>query len=178
MGLRYTSPAGASEAGYRKYIQQIFPEIQPKSTDYILHDLYPSVYNGRYGYTDPIGRAALATSDVAFQCNTDYLNRAFDNQTYAYLFSVPPALHGQDVRYTFYNGDASKDVNATVALKLQDYITSFARTGVPESKGGPVFRMHGHEARILNLGNKGFREMRDPTANPRCTWWQKGLYYQ
>lgn len=182
-GLRYTTPASAIPGGYRKYINQIFPEIQPNVTDTILHGLYPPIYDGTYEYSDPIGRASLATGDVAFQCNTDYLNRAFGNCTYAYLFSVPPGLHGQDVRYTFYNGGASKDINgkdinATVALKLQDYITSFTLTGEPTSPGGPEFPIHGSDAWILNLGNKGFEVKRDLAANPRCAWWQKRLYYQ
>jgi hypothetical protein len=62
-----------------------------------------------------------------FTCNTFYLDKAYDNQTYAYFFTVPPGIHGEDIPYTYYNGAKSTSVvSPTVAIALQEYITNFA----------------------------------------------------
>jgi carboxylesterase type B len=178
-GLDFTSPNTTTEAGTIYNLQTVLPGIMSSVVRYILGTLYPPVFNGTYGYTDSVGRAALIVSDFAFQCNTDYLNRAFSNRTYSYMFSVPPALHGQDVAYTFYGlgGPLSSSVvNNTLAYAMQDYFTSFIKTGSPQSSLGPTFPQHGEDARLLNFGMSNITVIRDPTANPRCRWWQTAPY--
>ena len=120
----------------------------------------------------------MTLADVVFQCNNDYLNRAFNGDTYAYKFSVPPALHGYDIPYTFYNGNSSSVSNETVALALQDYITSFTQNGSPDSSVGPVLGRYGKQERILNLGLSNITAGHDDTANRRCRFWQNVPYYQ
>ena len=64
------------------------------------------------------------------RCNNTFcLDKAFSNQTYAYQFSVPPGLHGEDVAYTFSNGPANDVGSDSAAVALQQYITSFASRG-------------------------------------------------
>ena len=92
-------------------------------------------------------------------------------------FSVPPALHGQDVPYTFYTGPNPAVANATVAAALQDYITSFAMHGAPSGAGMPAFPLYEPDSKILNLNISSIEVIKDPTANERCVWWQKALYY-
>jgi carboxylesterase type B len=70
-----------------------------------------------------------------FTCNTYYFDKAFNNQTYSYFFTIPPALHGEDIPYTYYNGPSPSVLSSTVAIALQEYITSFAETGNPNEKG-------------------------------------------
>lgn len=177
-GLLFTSPTALNESGYSSYLKSAFPGLRPNVSEYIIDVLYPPIYNGSYGYTNSVERVSLTIADVVFQCNADYLNRAFRNQTYGYLFSVPPALHGQDVAYTFFSGkNASGVANVTVALAMQEYITSFVETGVPKSSLGPVFEKHGTRNRLLELGDSGISVISDPTANARCRWWQTGKYY-
>ncbi|KAL2005592.1 hypothetical protein VTN00DRAFT_10085 [Thermoascus crustaceus] len=156
-GLWFTLPLALIESYYSSYLKSAFPELRPS-------------------------RASLTIADVAFQCNTDYLNRAYLNQTYAYQFSVWPALRGQDMLHTFFNGDANRfmnlmSVNETVAQAMQDYITSFVETGVPKSSLGLEFEKHGEQNRMLELGNEGIYVTSDPTANARCRCWQTGEYY-
>lgn len=110
-------------------------------------------------------------------CNTFYLNKAFRNNTHAYIFSIPPALHGQDVPYTYYYGGADPTVTSVpIAIALQEFITHFAETGTPNAPGTPDFPIYGPNATALNLGVTGISEAVDPVANYRCNWWQKGLY--
>jgi carboxylesterase type B len=176
-GLEFTPPTAQTEAGIRQSIEENIHGITNETVNYILNVLYPPVFDGSYGYKDSVGRAALMDSDFAFQCNTDYLNRAFNNRTYSYEFSIPPALHGQDVAYTFFNGTANSGVqNETVAYAMQDYFTSFATKGKPASSLGPVFPQHGNAAKMVNFGLSSISVTTDPTANARCRWWQHAYY--
>jgi carboxylesterase type B len=119
-GLIFISPTDQTAAGILESIQEDFPYSNPSVIDYLLNVLYPPVFDGSYGYTDSVSRGALITGDYAIQCNTDYLNHAFGNRTYAYRFDVPPALHGQDLAYTFYNATPGSVANVTLACAMQD----------------------------------------------------------
>ncbi|KAJ5905017.1 uncharacterized protein N7473_001933 [Penicillium subrubescens] len=177
-GLVFTSPDSRNESGLTALLHQQFPYMKKNVSDYISNVLYPPKYDGSYGYTSSLTRAALAISDLIFVCNTDYFNRAFHNQTFAYEFSISPALHGQDVSYTFYNNGSSATgsilgvQNVTVAEVMQDYFTSFAQCGEPSSPLGPAFHRYGQRGSLMNIGNHTISPERDPTDNPRCRFWQ------
>lgn len=182
-GLLFTSPFVQNQTGYAASLQTLFPDASAKTIEYIDTTLYPPVFNGTYGYTNQIERTALAISEISFTCNTRYLDLAFANQTYSYYFSVPPGLHGEDVDYTYFNGDTSTNddgspVNATVAKALQDYLTSFAMNGNPNEKGVPYFPMYGSASTVVNIAATNLSAtLKDTVANSRCDWWQKALYY-
>jgi carboxylesterase type B len=112
----------------------------------------------------------------SFTCNTFYLDKAYKNNTYSYFFSVPPALHGEDVAYTYYNGPNSAVIAPQIAMALQEYITNFAENGSPNGAGVPHFQMYGPDATVQDLNITGITEVMDPAANYRCNWWQKALY--
>lgn len=145
---------------------------------------------GSYGYIDQISRTALTRAEFLIACNSFYLDTAFKNQTYTYIFAIPPALHGSDIPYTYYNGEGLEPVNAstgswglqnvTVALTLQDWIVTFARDGKPSApgiSGVPAFTTYGPDAMIEDLNLSSISVIRDPAANERCKWWQKALYF-
>ena len=96
---------------------------------------------------------------------------------------MPPALHGQDIDYTFYNGPNLSGVpslgipDQPIAEALQKYIVSFTATGVPSSANLPVFPRWGNDTNLLDLNVTGINVVKDDTANSRCAWWQKALYY-
>ncbi|CAI6338944.1 unnamed protein product [Periconia digitata] len=172
-GALFTPPFIQSSDDLESFIRTNFRGIPQESVDYITETLYPAVFDGSLGYTNQFERADIMVSDLAFTCNTNYLSTGFDNKTYSYLFAVPPALHGFDVPYTFYDGGALSlpgqgVTNRTVAIALQDFITSFAMTGVPEAEGVKHFNMYGPDARVLELNITGIEEIRDSNAGPRC----------
>lgn len=184
-GLIFLSPDARNSSWVVELLKEYYPSIRPNVTDYITKVLYPPVYNGSYGYKSPLQRADVLVSELIFLCNTDYLNRAYHNQTYAYQFSIPPGVHGQDVLYTFHtNGSRGVDVstngisvtNVTVADVMQDYFTSFVETGSPRSPLGPVFKKHAYRGQLMNIGNSTISPKRDPTTNPRCRFWQTAPY--
>ncbi|KAI4232677.1 MAG: hypothetical protein LQ349_004866 [Xanthoria aureola] len=175
-GLVFTSPFLPNDTAYDAYVETSFPDISPPVADYVQNELYPAPSDNT-PYEDNIGRSSVTVADSSFVCNTVYLERAFGNQTYTYQFSTPPALHGQDIYYTFFNGpDAAVESDAT-AMALQGYVTSFAASGVPSGPSLPRFPLYGNDSRILNLNGSSISEMTDPIAKERCLWWQKALYY-
>ncbi|ORY12731.1 carboxylesterase family protein-like protein [Clohesyomyces aquaticus] len=180
-GTYFTPPYIQSTSDIISQLRVSFPYAPTSSLDYITSTLYPPIYNGSYPYTNPYSRAALITTEGIFTCNTYYLQPAFSNHSYSYLFAVPPAFHGFDVSYTFYTGGAINPLNPTgvtnrtVAIALQEFITSFAKTGKPDAEGVKMFEMYGPDAKVLELDAKDITEVRDSNANERCRWWQKGL---
>ena len=181
--LEFTDPGINSTADFDAYLHLAFPDISANVLSYVTTTLYPPVYDGSLGYKTPYQRAVLLNADASFTCNTQYLDQAFEktSKAYAYQFSVGPALHGQDVPYTWFNGPSTSVVNDSVAVEFQQYLTSFAESGSPNSrplaKGVPLFPLYNGTTEIVDLEGTGIGVIKDPTANARCAWWQKGLYY-
>jgi len=180
-GSLFTPPYIGSDSQLLTQLRATYPYAPQQSVDYILKTLYPPVFNGSSPYTNNYQRAKLIVAEGSFTCNTRYLSTAYGNKTYSYLFAVPPAAHGQDVPYTFYTGGALANnpngvQNSTIAIALQDFITSFAEDGKPAAEGIRQFNLYGPDANVLKLNITGIDEIRDENANARCAWWQKALY--
>lgn len=95
--------------------------------------------------------ASETYADLVIRCNARYLQTAYTNNTYSYLFAVPPSLHESDVPYVFYDTqDILPSVNATVTHTLQRYVTNLAKTGDPNSADIPYFPAYGTGA-VHNL---------------------------
>lgn len=182
-GLLFTDPFILTNAEFTGFIMEMLPDASNTTVDFITNTLYPPVFDGTFGYTTPTARLALAISELSFTCNSRYFDLAFKNETFSYLFAIPPGLHGQDIAYTYFNGITSNEggflppVDPAIALGLQGYLTSFAQTGNPNTKGLPNFPIYGEEAQVLVINSTGFAPGPDNVANPRCDYWQKGLYY-
>ncbi|ESZ96818.1 hypothetical protein SBOR_2819 [Sclerotinia borealis F-4128] len=181
-GAFFTSPFFSTEADITSDLTSVLPTVSNSTLAYITGTLYPPVYNGSYPYTSIYERASLITAELVFTCNARYMNTAFLNETHSYYFAVPPGLHGEDIAYTFFNGDTTTSndglpVNATVAAVLQRYIMNFAQTGNPNGDGVPFFPVYQSNATTVVLGTTGLGSVQtDTTANNRCEWWQQALY--
>lgn len=179
-GPLFTAPSIQSDAALRAQLNIAYPYMPNASVNYILDVLYPPIFNGSLPYTTQYARAALIIAEGVFTCNTFYLDKAYNNKTYSYLFAVPPAFHGFDIPYTYFTDGATSLLptgvtNRTVAIALQDFITSFAKEGVPQAPGITKFDMYGENASVLRLNVTGISEIRDSNANKRCDWWQLAL---
>lgn len=179
-GAYFSPPSIRSEETLLAQLRVAYPYTPQQSFDYITKVLYPPVFDGSQPYMSQFARADLIISEGVFTCNTNYLSTAFKNQTYSYLFAIPPAFHGLDVSYTYYDGGALSPplgvTNRTIAIALQKFIASFAEEGAPEADGIPQFNMYGPDASVLKLNVSSIEEVRDSNANARCAWWQLGLY--
>jgi cholinesterase len=182
-GAVFTSPFLTTDALLQANIETVFPTASNETVTYMMDTLWPAVYDGTYGYTSIFERASLITAEVSFTCNTRFFDIAYQNETYAYYFTVPPGLHGEDIAYTFFNGDTTTlddglAVNATVATALQKYITNFVMSGGdPNGSGNPYFPKYQSNDTTLVLGDDGIGALVvDTTANERCDWLMAAKY--
>lgn len=81
-------------------VRELAPGGEEVALKYVTEELYPEVYDGSHGYTSPFTRVALLISETGFNCYTRAMMKAKQGDGYSYLFSVPPALHGQDVAFS------------------------------------------------------------------------------
>jgi carboxylesterase type B len=174
-GALFTA-AVQTDATFAENVRNLFPDISPAVFTIVTKVLYPPDYSGAYGYTNEFGRSSAFWAEVVFVCNTNYLARAYKSKTYNYVFSVPPGTHGEDVSYTFYNGPSPLVVNDTVAITLQDWITSFAVTGVPSAAVLPSFPTYGLFGTAENLNVTDIAPFHDPGSSLRCYWLQNAYY--
>jgi carboxylesterase type B len=177
--LYFVDPSSKNNSVFVSGLEQTFPDVQPSVLDFIADTLYPQSFNGSEPYTSYLARSTLALADAAFTCNTRFLQEAFRglSNTYGYRFSIPPAYHGEDVPYTYFNGPSPSVVNDTIALAMQKYLMSFVLTGDPNTQATVKMPVYGQQNLILDLNVTGITTIEDPNANPRCDWWQKALYY-
>lgn len=180
-GLLYTSPFIDTQAEFVSFFEAIFPNATESVISYITETLYPNDFSGAYGYTNQVERTSQSVADYRIVCNARFLDLGYQNETYAYLFSVPPGIHGFDVSYTFYN-DAPITilghlVNSTLAALLQDYIVNFVMTSDPGNAVLPLFPTYGTDSIVKNITLDGTNIYGvDPAANARCDWWQTASY--
>lgn len=180
-GLIFVNPLVQTDADLQVYLSTLLPDAQAATVNYIAETLYPPVYTGEYSYNDSISRSALLLSELVFTCNNIWLDHAFNDKTYSYYFTVPPALHGRDLAYTFYNNDPASAavVNTTAAVILQDWLVTYAESGTPSTPdipGAPPFVMNGADETVEKLGLDSITHTTNPAANARCLWWQKALF--
>ena len=182
-GEMFTPPYVTNETAFDAFLRTYqIPAASDAVVEYVETVLYPPVFDGTYPYATEFERMSLLIAECVITCNTRYLDLAFKNDTYAYLFDIPPGLHGVDLSYTFYNGytstlDDGVAVNGTTAIAFQDYITAFVLTGNPNGAGRPEFSVYGADSIVLDIDyNLDGATQVDPVANIRCAWWQEGLF--
>lgn len=180
-GFNFTDPAATNSCALATYMHIYFPDASDSVVDFIANELYPPVYNGSQPWTTPFERLNVLISEMMVACNSRYLATGLDDTTYNYQFSVPPGYHMNDIPYTFFDGTLNGAVtNQTMAADMQRYITAFAATGNPNAfniaAGLPTFPVYGQGATLLNFNTSFINTITDPYDNPRCDWWQKGLF--
>lgn len=193
-GLLFANPFVQSQPAFVSDIETKFPFAPPAAVRELSTLLYPPVFNGTYGYTSETGREAAMFADFHIVCNAVFLNSAFKSApkghySYSYLFSIGAGLHGDDVPYTFFNGDtATPDeglrVNGTDAAIWQDYLLRFAVAGDPNAgslgKGGevlwPVYSVNNSTGTVLDFNSTFRAPIKDVFSAQRCAFWQSGVF--
>jgi cholinesterase len=165
-----------------RYITRVIYPPEIPTTGDVLEDYNPNTTKSLNvnGYDNALGRQALLTSDTVLDCLTYYVNKAFRGRAYSYIFTTPPAMHGQELYYVFYNGQATdvffRPINVTLAHMMQRYWINFAQSGNPNAEGLPLFSQWGKDSNVQQLSLADVGPTLDPTNNERCRWWQLGLY--
>ncbi|EHK46756.1 uncharacterized protein TrAtP1_005268 [Trichoderma atroviride] len=180
-GMTFTDPSAYdSEPLFRKQIETVFPLLSSDDVDFIFGTLYPQTYDGSQPYTDSLGRAQLLIGEAALVCNENAMVKAAIQQNLAafgYEYSVWPAVHGSDQVPLFSNGP-TPGVDPEVSSILKNIVGGFVSSGSPnKSPAGITAPPYGQDSSIVNILVNASSVIRDPTANKRCDWWQKALYY-
>ena len=182
-GFVFTDPAATNSSALETYMNIYFPAADPSIISFIANTLYPPIYDGSQPYTTPFDRLDLLISEMMISCNSRYIATARGNDSYNYMFSVPPGHHRGDIPYTFWDATGTTNdpvLNTTLAEDMQRYITAFAATGDPNAFQGktglPTFPKYGSAATVLNFNQTFIDVVVDPMKNSRCDWWQLGLY--
>jgi carboxylesterase type B len=128
-----------------------------------------------------LGRVVATNADFHILCNAYSLNSAFRNGSHSYLFSIGAGLHGDDIPYTFFNGDTStKDegmaVNATDAGIWQDYLTKFVITGDPNVNGSAKWPIYDENGEVLDFSLTERSVIPDVVVKQRCDFWASGEF--
>ncbi|KXT15931.1 hypothetical protein AC579_1433 [Pseudocercospora musae] len=177
-GIGFTSPYASNDSAFLQDVGSWMTLSSATSSNlaYINSTLYAPIFDGSRGYANQIARTDTAISELVFTCNTFYLDKAYNNQTYSYYFAVPPAYHGSDVGFTYYTGSTTNDPSVQVAVNMQRYFLRFMRNGNPNGADVPTWNTFGSSANMKVFNTTGnLRQMPDNTANARCNWWQANL---
>lgn len=169
-------PSVVAQTNFRDYLTTFLPSsaTTPSDMEYISQTLYPPIYDGTQNYTDAFTRTAKVVAEVSIECNTFYVDAAFDGRGYAYVFAVPPATHGQDVDFTFHVGKAN-DSQSRIAVEMQKYFVNFAEVGNPNGRDLEAWETFGDGAvKMFNVTGHGSMSV-DRGLEERCRWWQDHL---
>ncbi|CEJ93479.1 hypothetical protein VHEMI09063 [[Torrubiella] hemipterigena] len=189
-GIYFTPSSAAQVSGFQNYALDLFPVMRASNdtVEHVFRQLYPpelatTVSNKALAnleavdgnFSTSIAPAAWLASDAFIGVNRLSIHRALNN-TYAYLFAMGLGIHGQDVPYTFFNGE-SPVTDATTALTLQRYITNFVISGSPNGPDVPHLASYGSNHSMLSFTDVGIHTITDPFANDRTEWWLRGVFY-
>ncbi|KAI1004019.1 Carboxylesterase [Podosphaera aphanis] len=170
-GLIFTNPF-MSDSLIRSSLMTIFPTMSNATISYMMSNVWPATYDGRYPYKTVLERASTAVSEITFNCNARYVALAYSDTAYSYVFAMPPGFHGADVAYTYFNGE-SAGINSTVAHAMQSYIVNFVQTGEPNGPDLSRFPDYGPDNSVLVLSEQAIDTVQpDQSANDRCAWLQ------
>ncbi|KAI0125019.1 Alpha/Beta hydrolase protein [Xylariales sp. AK1849] len=179
-GQKYTDPAANNSSAFDKYMALYFPNASDALLQELSTQVYPAVYNGTYPWTTPFYRLMTAVSEFTFTCHAywlgDALGAVIGQDSYSYLFSIPPGTHTLDVYFSYFVNSSSTVTNETVAKYMQGYFTSFADHGNPNRASLPTFPIYGESFTDLNLNQTFIDVVTDPAANSRCDWWKNTTY--
>lgn len=196
-GLIFTDPFAIFNSQVDDLIKLNFPQADAK----ILKDIetqYPEP--GLFStFLTNFDRVSTLIGEYVVSCNTRFLAAAYPNKAWAYRFSVPPGVHGFDLIFAFWRADLNIgqllqfdfDIDfitqKNLATGFQSYITSFVRTGdpntfreigsLPPTQSFPKAALGENGVTMLDVNLFGYSTVTDPdTPRGRCSYWQSGSW--
>ena len=182
-GILFT-PANATDiTTFADLVLALYPSMTRENLDHVTETLYPAVFDGTHGYTDPYGRASNIRADVIIVCKKLPLLNTFPQNAYSYQFSLPPGIHGADLEYTFYNDEGQRPFDPVTlsgvaseqaAHTHQRWIGDFVTRGQPKninSFSSLLYPGHQFNAYTVNLDIISASVIREYAAGPRCEFW-------
>lgn len=168
-----------TNADFDKWVYVNFPSATTAIQQQIINQIYPPIYDGSLPYTTPQQRSDLAVKEYFISCQTVSIAKAYRNLTHDYIFGVAPAIHAQDLAYTYYPNGVTPGFYPNVATTLQKYVVNFVLTGNPNKDKmslapWPTF---GQRAAAINFTETGISQTTSDSENSRCAFWNQADYY-
>ena len=166
-----------TNADFDNWVHVNFPSANASIQGQIISEIYPPIYNGSLPYVTPQQRGDLAAKEYLISCNTVSMVNAYQRKTYNYIFGVEPAIHAQDLAYTYYPNGGTPGFYPEIAVTLQNYLVNFVLTGNPNKQGLLSWPMFGQRAEAIHFTKTGVSRTSSESANSRCTFWNQADYY-
>ena len=166
-----------TDQDFDNWVYVNFPSAPKAIQLEIISRVYPPIYDGSFPYKTPQQRSDLAVKEYLISCNTVSIAEAYENRTHNYIFDIPPAIHAQDLAYTYNPNDPTPGFFPKIAVTLQRYLTHFVLTGNPNKKGLPSWPLYGKKAAAITLTTGGVEQSTSDAANARCAFWNRADYY-
>jgi carboxylesterase type B len=164
----YFIPANATDA----FFQGLLSITVPGASDSAIREI-----NQLYPPSEPAyNRCVEFQGDIAINCNARFVANAFGDKAYRYIFAVPPAIHANDVFYTFYpTPGLITGIDPAIAKQHQQYLLNFVFNGNP-SDSTTQFPTYKSQSQALELTGSGTMVITDPWKDDRCNWFAQALY--
>ena len=168
-----------TNADFDNWVYVNFPSAATAVQQQIINQIYPPIYDGSLPYTTPQQRSDLAVKEYLITCQTVSIAKAYRNQTHNYIFGIAPAIHAQDLAYTYYPNGVTPGFYPKVATTLQKYLVNFVLTGNPnkDEMGLAPWPLFGQRAAAINFTETGVSQTISDSANSRCAFWNRADYY-
>ena len=167
----------ATNADFNKWVRVNFPSAPIAVQNQIINQIYPPRYDGSLPYVTPQQRSDLAVKEYLISCNTISIAYAYQHKTYNYIFGISPAIHAQDLAYTYYPNTPSTGFYPQIAMDMQGYFTQFTLAGDPNKRGLPQWPQFGQGAKAINFTVAGIQDVVSDAANSRCAFWNEATYF-
>jgi len=183
-GSIFTDPTITTNEGFNSLLNSNFPFANLTTRDQLVSYYPPPPVSGRY--QTEFDRISNLIGEYAISCNTRYIAQAYAGMTYSYQYSIPPGLHGQDLALAFWRPELNASTLEPYATVYQSYLTSFVRSGnpntyrlegtTPKSIEFPKTTV-GQYVKVLDIDLPGFSVITDEhVPKDRCAWWQSGVW--
>lgn len=195
-GVIFADPLKIFNSDVDNLLKANFPNMTTANFN-AMTKLYP--YPGLLSeFLTNFGRLEQTIGDWVVNCNTRFLAKAYAGKAYGYVVTVPPGVHGLDLFFTFWRTDLNiydiiqVDIDIplisdnNLATGLQSYLTSFVRTGNPNTyrQSGalpPTINMVPSVVsttdKVLNVGLLAYSiGQDDDSRKDRCDFWESGVW--
>jgi carboxylesterase type B len=178
-GLLFADPRVSDQAGFTAFLAGLAPLVPTAKINTLADQIYPPDFSGAYPYRNQVERTTLAVGEGLLSCVAFGVNLAYKNQSRSYQFAMFPGVHGEDIAYTFFNGEGiggfGIPINASVATTMQNWFVDFAMLGAGSGSTITQVPVYTSQANVANVTSSGFPTVKDPAANQRCRYWLTGL---
>jgi len=191
-GILFADPSIDTDSDFTTAIKTRFPNATQATLETIQNDLYPKPGISTEFATNYV-RWSTLIQDFKVTCNSRGITQSYAGKAYAYVYGIPPGIHGSDLMATFWRPDLNSSStqlgpipDQSLATGWQSYFTSFVRSGTPNkyrqcgkllpTRDWPLAEVTAKGVMALEMNLLGFSWVLDDKTNERCDFWRGGSW--